>query len=285
MSTIWVLLIPRLYIIFFPSRISNWDLFELSTCAANTLRKIPSMRPNDFFLRLSLSHSLAILAIWNSTRAEPQSTDLFDEDSSSLESNLDDWFYEPEQSDSFLPDRVSDPSLMASRLSESTGSDAMDSSIWDSPDSSSLQSPCQMQSQDLFGDDDGMLQARDGDGATCANPESDPTINQDTDFSSYLDQQQIPQIPKIFVPADLSKPKKYVIPPDPAGSFITEYETCFLPYSIRCCCGGTFSWGENSMWGLTLKQIDHCSVGTYCTILYMSSISNLLCVKKIRSGD
>lgn len=221
------------------------------------------MRAKSFFMRLSLSHSLVMIATLNLIPADPLSTDLFAWDYSSIESNSDDMLYEPEQPGPLPLDLVSDSSLMASELSEFSSSDATGSSNWDSriqviaPGSFPLESSCQTESNDLFSDDglagDGILKARDKSPATCRDQEEDQTIDSNAPKN----------IPGVFSPADLTKKKKYAIPSDPSGSIILEYGNCFLPYLTRCCCTGSYAWGSLSIWGYTLTQIEKCSVGTY----------------------
>lgn len=223
---------------------------------------------NGFSLRLVLSDSLLVkLATLTLIHADPRSEDLFSEDYSSIESTVDDVYYDSKQPDSLLPDLMSDSSSMAIEFSDPSSSDAPGSSSWDlpsgvfAPDLVALQNSCETQSGDLFGDrslaDDGMLQARDNDAGICADPERDQSINQDTHLQPFKDQ----GIPSIFSPVDLTDQAFRLIPPDP--SIVREYGKCFLPYMIRCCCYGSYTWGGSSMWGHTLREIERCSVGTY----------------------
>ena len=227
------------------------------------------MRASSFSSSISLSHSLALLVTLSFIRADSQSRYSFSEDYSSTEFNPDDLYYEPSQPDSLLPGLMSDSSLIVSGLSDFSSNDEMDSSIWDPPinviatNPFSFPSSCHTQSQGLFDDEDlandGKLRARDNDGATCADPNSDQTVDPDTDPLPLRSQ----EIPKIFSPIDLTKTDFGFFPPDPPGSFIGEYGKCFLPYLFRCCCSGTYAWGEFGIWGRTLEYIDQCSVGKY----------------------
>lgn len=227
------------------------------------------MLPNGFSLPSLLFNSLLVtVATLNLIHAGPHSEDLFSGDYSSIEPNLDDMYYEPNQPDSLLPDPVSESSLTAIEFSDLSSSEAPGSSTWDSPsevfapDVADQQSSCETQSKDDFGDnspaDDEMLQARGNDAETCADPERDQKIDQNTHFQPFKGQ----GIPPIFAPVDLTKPDLGLIPPDPSGSFIKAYGNCFLPYGIRCCCYGSYTWGEISIWGPTLEVIEQCSVGT-----------------------
>lgn len=199
--------------------------------------------------------------------------DFFAGDYLGTEPYLDDMYYEPEQPDLFFPDPMSDTSLIASGLSDSSSSEAAGSSNWDSltefytSESFFPQDFCQAQSENPFGDDgfadDWMLRARDDGAATCEYPKSDQTPNLDPDIMLRLDQ----NIPKVFAPLDLKKPKKDVPPPpDPNRRIVKEYEECFLPYLTRCCCTGFSAWGDYTIWGDTLAQINECSVGTFMSL-------------------
>lgn len=193
--------------------------------------------------------------------ADPQSENIFSGDYSGVEFDPDDVYHEPKEPDILLPDLVSDSSFITSGSS--------DSSTWDPSikvialDAFSPPSSCQMQGRSLFRDEslanDGMLRPRENGGATCADPDSHRTIDPETESLPLKDQ----EIPKIFSPIDLTKQELGFIPPDPRWGFIGEYGECFLPYLVRCCCSGSYAWGEFSIWGHTLEQIDQCSVGTY----------------------
>lgn len=239
------------------------------------------MRAGSFSLRISLSHSLALSVTLSLIRADPPSRDLFSGDDSSIGFSPDDLYHEPRQPDLLLSDLASDSSSIVSDLSDFSSSDELDSFTWDPPikviatNPFSSPSSCHTLSKGLFDDEDlvdfGKLRARDSDGATCADPNSDQTVDSDTDPLPLRSEEipKIPKIPEIFSPIDLTKPRFRYIPPDPPGSFVGEYGECFLPYSIRCCCSGTYAWGQMSIWGPTLEYIDQCSVG-----MYMSSQSS-----------
>ena len=254
------------------SFISNFSntTYSCPRSAADFFERALSMLLSGFSLRLVLCDSLLVtLAILTLIHADEYSEDLFSGDYSGMESSIDDMYYDSKQPDSLLPDLASDSSSMAMEFFESSSSDALGSSSWDlpsevsAPDVFALQNSCKTQSGDLFGDlspaEDGMLQARDNDAGICADPERDQTINQDTQFQTFQGQ----GIPSIFSPVDLTKQEFRLVPPDPPGSFIRTYGKCFLPYLIRCCCYGSYTWGGYSIWGYTLQEIERCSVGTY----------------------
>ena len=232
------------------------------------------MRPHNFALPWLISHYFTILASLDWVRANPPFLDFFPGDYSSFEPEPDDLYNGLDRPQGLPPDLVADPSLMASGLLDFGSSDALGSTDWDSPieitapNSFFLQSSCQMPSEDLFGDvglaDDWMLRARDNNGAACADPESDQTINFGTIIPPQFNQ-EIPKIPGTFSPLDIKKPQKDTIPP------VVEYGDCFLPFLTRCCCVGSLVWGDKGLWGFTLDRIDDCSVGTYISSnrLYM----------------
>jgi hypothetical protein len=224
-------------------------------------------------MRFPLFISLLILTTPNVITADPRPQDfiegeLMEWDSSSFILNSDENFFISENSSPLDVDLM-ETSFTADEISNS---DSESWSILDWNDNAliaadpySVESSCRTENNFWADDemlaDNSFLQARDNAAPFCpARPEEDKAIDSLLEFDNLLEKFRLPTTDEESRTS--SETKKFVIPVDPYGKPVEEKSKCFLPYLTRCCCVGPYQWGDDTLHGVSVYQIQMCSLGT-----------------------